>query len=294
MSLRWFSPTRVVCDASGGRQLRFFNGGATSLPGGAPPIIFTPMTHRIDTLAFPVIEELIRANPLLVVPIGGLEPLGRDLPLGTTNLITQHLADRVGAACGALVAPVIGYGATVPSMSFGGVGGVKGRHLETFLVDLLRCWTFQGVRRFVLLDGTIDNAEPVERAARRHLRLHPACTVTPLCWQTHPDVRRLLAEAGAGDSFGRCERALRALGRSASGVREGGGDAPAKRPVPDKSRWTAWRRRGRDPEKYRSLYPDARTSTGECEGCATEELFGRIAAVVAASIAVPGASQGSA
>lgn len=211
-------------------------------------------TNRIDHLSFAEIEERIAQTPALILPLGGLEPLGTDTPLDLVNRVTQQIADELGVRMSMLVAPVVSYGASIPYMSFGGCSGLKPRHLETALVDLLRCWTFQGIRRFVLLDGTVENVDACTIAGRRHVRLHPDCTVTPLCWQKIASIRKALSTLNAGSPVGRCEHALRVLGGDSGGAGEQA-NSPGNQPVADPKAYTTWRRRGRDPEKFRAQYP---------------------------------------
>lgn len=50
---------------------------------------------RLGAPAWPGYQALVRTNPIIVVPVGSIEPHGPHLPLNTDTVIAQALAERL-------------------------------------------------------------------------------------------------------------------------------------------------------------------------------------------------------
>jgi creatinine amidohydrolase len=105
------------------------------------------------------VAALITADPRLIVPIGTCEQHGPHLPLGTATIIAERLADDLSAMTGVIRAPAVEYGVNVRSArDFPGDAGLRKKTLHRMLNDLLGTWESSGIREFILLTATEEDA----------------------------------------------------------------------------------------------------------------------------------------
>lgn len=123
-------------------------------------------TVRLDELTWVELERRVRGGPdgppVVILPTGSLEQHGPHLPLGTDRLLPERLAERVAAACGALVAPALPYGYKSQPKSgggnhFQGCVSLDGTTYIALVRDLLCDFARHGMTRIVLFDGHMEN-----------------------------------------------------------------------------------------------------------------------------------------
>jgi creatinine amidohydrolase/Fe(II)-dependent formamide hydrolase-like protein len=240
--------------------------------------MYLPQTpHYLPALSFPLIEARIARKPAIILPVGGLEPLGRHVPLGAANLCVTALADQLSAETGVLMAPLFPFGATRPFRAFGGAGGMHWKRLGAAVAAVLRDYIAQGARQLLVVDGLYGNDASLAWAARYIQARYPQTTVSVLAWQREPDIRRFIGEATGTREPGRSEVGLLSMA-SALGMTFAPPDSQAKQAVKDPSAYRTWSRRGKDPEKFRKLYPDATVAAHQVpvEKALGEELLKRV------------------
>ncbi|MFJ9565111.1 creatininase [Streptomyces fuscichromogenes] len=128
-----------------------------------------PDTLRIDRMPMTRYAELIASTPV-ILPIGATEQHGPHLPLGTDALCVTAIADLVGAASGALVAPTLSYGSRSVPRSGGGeeFPGTTGLSLNTVvanLTELLDQFADDGARHVCVLSGHYENTAAIHEAS---------------------------------------------------------------------------------------------------------------------------------
>lgn len=237
---------------------------------------FHTSTHNVANLSFASIEAALVEEPTIVLPIGGLEPIGNAAPLGCSNLVTRALTVSLAERTGLLFAPLVAYGCTTPYREFPGVASLKVDTLANTIYGITHSWKCQGLKRVVILDGLWDNAGAVDEAVRKIGKLRGEVEIVVLRWQTMPAIRTYMARHG-GDKPGlRAEHGLLSMASYLDPRIEPGYPSSAINLKTEAV--SSWRRRSRDPAQFRKLCPDARTSPAEapCDSEYGRLLLGRI------------------
>jgi creatinine amidohydrolase/Fe(II)-dependent formamide hydrolase-like protein len=221
---------------------------------------FSP--YSIAAMTYDEIASAIKKNSTLILPIGSLEPCTDCGALGTASLSCFALASKLSETMNILLAPMAAYGYSIAFKAFPGCGALSKRTLRAFLQDIMQSWIFQGIRTFIIVDGCTDNARIVEEAVKRPLVRHPQVRCSVLNWQRIPEIRSFIAEQCNDAEYDRSEIGILSMAAflNASYVRQ---PRLQKRNavLVDRSHFQRWRKTGADPEKFRKLFPDARTST---------------------------------
>jgi creatinine amidohydrolase len=140
---------------------------------------------RAAELTWSEYERCVR-DRVVVVPIGSIEPHGPHLPLGTDNLVAEHLADRLAEAVPAIVLPTVSYGyKTNPARlggEFPGTVDIKAATLRALVLDILQATYRDGARRFMLLHGAYVNIPVVYDAMEAFIAGAPDARVMAGAW----------------------------------------------------------------------------------------------------------------
>jgi creatinine amidohydrolase/Fe(II)-dependent formamide hydrolase-like protein len=237
---------------------------------------FHTSTRNIANLNFGAIEDALAEDPTVLLPLGGLEPVGDSAPLGCSNLVCRALSVSVAERTGILFAPLVTYGCTTSYRGFAGVASLKADTLANTIYGIAHSWKCQGLKRLVIMDGIWDNTEAVDNAVRKIRKLSREVEIMVLRWQTTRGVRAYMEQQG-GDRLGlRAEHGLLSMAAYLDPSIEPGSPSSAIGLKTEALR--AWRRRSRDPAQFRKLCPDARTSAAEapCDSEYGRLLLGRI------------------
>jgi creatinine amidohydrolase len=180
---------------------------------------------RLADATWPSIPE----RPLLVVPLGAVEQHGPHLPLATDTAVAAAVASAaVPALDGALLAPVLSYGASGEHEGFPGTVSIGTAALTTLLVEYGRS-AGRWAGRLLVVNGHGGNldalraAVPLLRAEGRDVAWSPCAvpggdahagrTETSLMLHVEPrGVRAALAERGETAPVGELLPRLRAEG----------------------------------------------------------------------------------
>jgi creatinine amidohydrolase len=109
-------------------------------------------------------------TPVLLLPIGAVEPHGPHAPLGTDVLIATAICERTARALRgdqhvrALVLPALPFGVTRYAAAFRGAVSVRAGTLTSLIVELCASLAQDGLRRIVLVN---HHFEPAHVAALR-------------------------------------------------------------------------------------------------------------------------------
>jgi creatinine amidohydrolase len=109
-------------------------------------------------------------TPVLLLPVGAVEPHGPHAPLGTDSIISGAICDRAArelrgdAEVRTLVLPAISYGVTRYSASFPGSVTISADTVHALVVDVCTALRGQGFRHIVIVN---NHFEPEHVAALR-------------------------------------------------------------------------------------------------------------------------------
>ena len=109
-------------------------------------------------------------TPVLLLPVGAVEPHGPHAPLGTDSIISTAVAERAAAELAAattlraLVLPAIGYGVTRYAAAFPGAVSISDQVLEDLVTEVCASLRDQGFEHVVVVNS---HFEPEHVAALR-------------------------------------------------------------------------------------------------------------------------------
>ena len=114
-------------------------------------------------LTSPEIDVLHRGpTPVLLLPVGAVEPHGPHAPLDTDSIISTTVCERVArelageSAMQVLVLPPIRYGVTRYAAAFPGAVSISEAALETLVIDVCTAVREQGFRHVVLVNSHFE------------------------------------------------------------------------------------------------------------------------------------------
>ncbi len=168
---------------------------------------------NLKTLSFAEVASAVEQNPTVVIPLGGLEPIG-GFPLGFPSDVVGRIATAVAQRQQSLCAPVIEYGFATPFKAFDGVLGMRRSTIENALADIFRAAQGWGVTRIIVVDGGLTGEQLVANAVKRfQTKLSAELIIETVCWQNLGAVRKFVKGCGhALEERWRSEAAL-CLGR---------------------------------------------------------------------------------
>jgi creatinine amidohydrolase len=129
------------------------------------------------------LERELRANPLVVVPVGALEAHGPHLPLGADQIQAERTALELAERLGGLVAPTFPYGSAPSARGFPGTVSLSIAELETYAAGVLSELARSGARRLLVLSGHGERGHmaALREAGDRAMAAHPGLRVVVLC-----------------------------------------------------------------------------------------------------------------
>ena len=102
---------------------------------------------------YPEIEELLKRERLIILPLGSVEAHGYHLPLNTDMLQPLWLAEEIAKRLDALILPPIHYGWTDNLASFPGTISIGFDTLRNLVQDILKSVINQGGKNILVLSG---------------------------------------------------------------------------------------------------------------------------------------------
>jgi creatinine amidohydrolase/Fe(II)-dependent formamide hydrolase-like protein len=209
---------------------------------------------NIDKMTFKEVVDSININPTIILPVSAIEPSTEYGCLGISSLICWHIAQTLSEKNEILLAPIINYGYSVAFKSFPGCASISKRTYAALLRDLIDSWRFQGIMNFIIIDGNYDSSEIINDALSKQ---HKNSNIVVLNWHIKA-VQDFIASHRNGVEYGRSQYALLSM---ATYIDERYIHAESiiksKNMTVDMKIFQKWLKTGRDPEKFRSLFPDA-------------------------------------
>jgi creatinine amidohydrolase len=104
------------------------------------------------------VQEYLKTNDMVIIPIGSTEQHGPHLPLGTDSFIATDIAKMISARTGVVVAPVILAGYSVYHSGFPGSLSLKPETMEQVLFETAEMLIKYGFHRIMFWNGHGGNA----------------------------------------------------------------------------------------------------------------------------------------
>ncbi len=147
---------------------------------------------------WPEIKEALKAEKVIVLPVGSTEDHGPHLPLETDALITTEICRRAVEKVPdyALLMPTIYYGFNEHHMDFPGNTSIEPYHFIDFVFDVCRSVVRHGFKKIIIVNGHGSNAPFLNIVARRVTNETDAICVAVNWWTMAIDViRSILSHA---------------------------------------------------------------------------------------------------
>lgn len=125
------------------------------------------LTRHLARMTWTQVAAALVRRPVVLIPLGALEPHGPHLPMGLDFLLAEHMAEAAAERTDALIAPTLPHGYGVSSADFPGAVTLKAETLIALVEDTLRSLARHGVTHVLLVDNHRSNNPYVEVAARR-------------------------------------------------------------------------------------------------------------------------------
>ncbi len=225
-------------------------------------MVHSPKTssNALLELTFTEIEQRVATKPYLLIPIGGLEPVGANATLGLINEVTSFITKSIADRCDLLYAPLLSYSNTTPFRAFGGSIGVKRNIFESLIANMARDSEHWGIKKLYLINGSFENKDLLEKSIKRIDSIKKSTiTLTQFSWQQEKEIRDFIAKNVQGAELGRTEYALLSMIsyfkpfmlRSTKSM---------KKDSINPEIYKKWHKRGADPDRFRKLFPQCSTS----------------------------------
>jgi len=121
----------------------------------------------LEELTWTEAEPLLRADPLVVIPIGaGAKEHGPHLPLGTDRIMADYLARRLAERVAVVVMPTVVYGYFPHFSPFPGSTHLEASTFQAMMTELVLSIHRHGPRRFLFLNTGVSTYPVLEIVAR--------------------------------------------------------------------------------------------------------------------------------
>src|SRR5579871_708573 len=129
------------------------------------------VSHCLADLAFPDIQEYLRRDDLVLIPLGSCEQHGAHLPLCTDTVTAIEVAQRAAEQADVLYTPALwcGYSPQHLREPGAGVGTISLRPstVEAMLYDVGRSLVHHGFNKLVIVSGHGSHAKIIDPILRR-------------------------------------------------------------------------------------------------------------------------------
>jgi creatinine amidohydrolase/Fe(II)-dependent formamide hydrolase-like protein len=213
----------------------------------------------VPAMSFLRIQRRIVDWPGLILPVAGMEPAGEDCPVGAGAAICFAIADRLSAVTETLLSPPCLFSYTTPYRVFAGCAGIRQSSLSSSVSDISADFSREGVKNFFIFDGTFDSGAALNEAAGKSSAIRKDTCFHVFSWQTDRKIREYIKTETGVSCSGRCEYGILSMA-AATGLPVLNSQNAGAAAVSSRKNYETWFRRGRDPEKFASLFPSGRVS----------------------------------
>lgn len=116
------------------------------------------------------VQEYLKHNDTVLIPVGSLENHGLHMPLGTDFLIPDKIAELIHQRSEILIAPTVNYGATDDLVGFPGTVSIGTEGLIALLRAICDGLYEYGFRHFLILNGHGGNSAAIQSVGQHLYR----------------------------------------------------------------------------------------------------------------------------
>jgi len=125
------------------------------------------LENLLYKLTRPEIEEYLKRNNLVLMPVGSTEQHGKHVAIDNDAFTALEISKRVAERTGVLVAPVMPFGYSVHHMKFAGSITLKFETLVEVYREVLESLIHHGFKKLVVMNGHGGNTNAVNEALRK-------------------------------------------------------------------------------------------------------------------------------
>jgi creatinine amidohydrolase len=166
-----------------------------------------PKTYLYQHYTWPELGEVVKRQPVVVLPIGSVEDHGPHLPLDTDNFLIWSICEEAArrAEGEILLLPQIPFGFETHHLDFPGTIDIQMEHLLHFVLDVTKSVAHHGFKRILIADGHGSNMPILDLVARR-TNLETGSLCAAFIWPSlAPREIRGIRESGRGGMAHACE-----------------------------------------------------------------------------------------
>ena len=116
----------------------------------------------LEKMNYLEVEEYLKNQNTVVIPVGSIENHGKHMPLGTDTIIPARIAELYDKLSNTVIAPTVNYGATCDIVGFPGTISLGVEGLRILLQAICDQLYNYGFRRFIILNGHGGNRKSIE------------------------------------------------------------------------------------------------------------------------------------
>lgn len=121
----------------------------------------------LNEMSWTEVEEYLRNDDIVIVPIGSTEQHGPAAPLGLDTYVAIVLAEDAAKQTGVIVTPPIWFGDSTHHLGFSGTISIKTETLTEYVKDVIRSLAKHGFKKIVVINGhKITNLSALTSATR--------------------------------------------------------------------------------------------------------------------------------
>jgi creatinine amidohydrolase len=124
------------------------------------------MRHWLQECKWPEVEEYLKREDIILVPVGSTEQHGPHAPLSTDAAEAIAVCDGVARRAGVLSAPPVWYGWAPHHMRYPGTVTLRPETLMAVVEDICESLVYHGFKKIIVVNGhRVANLPPLEIAA---------------------------------------------------------------------------------------------------------------------------------
>lgn len=109
-------------------------------------------SYLLTDLSWVEVQSHLAGDSRLIVPIGACDQYGPHLPIGSSTVVAEAIAEQLSVDFGVLRAPAVPFGVNLPGeRRLAGAAGLREKTLHRVLNDLLASWEDHGFTEFILI-----------------------------------------------------------------------------------------------------------------------------------------------